>query len=589
MPRLSPLFGFLIAVPLAAALEPISVDVGGETQTFFTVERAEPFFGQTFVSAEQAIFLIAETVNGIEAIYNDNEGLGLPGSDFGLTSSNTRANIATSPTGAYVTMWDRANNFTPPSDGLLLRYSNGTFSEIGAPASEALGEGNSGFHYRFPVVSPNDAVAMIGFDQNFPHFVLRVANGAVEILAQESTTPFPGTSQFFTEFEEELLAISADGSRVIFAGRTEGAQNLTGIFVTDGSTIETVLTSATLVPGTDEPFGDIMGEIQRNRLKAGFGPGGEVFVFSQERFFIAEYSNGSLSMLIQQGDNVAGAAVGEIRPAPSRDLAPNGFILVNDFQNSRYLLFNGMAFSEFLDRDQAQFQETFGNVELTAEGAYIVERTFIEATSENDSTLVFKAFDAAAGTRLHDFTQTGFTTIQAISGDTFVFNVSGIGLFRGSTADFTVDGGGGGTEPVSLGEYLSELPAGLRDPRQDADDDGILNIAEYVLGLVADRPDSLAGRIETRLERGEDLGLTGDSNQYLVVAVRQRPGLSGADVVPLGARRLCELGASGSAFVPVGTPVMEAGDEIVTYRSTFTIDDGSGFAQLRYSVAVPPP
>jgi len=55
MPRLSPLFGFLIAVPLAAALEPISVDVGGETQTFFTVERAEPFFGQTFVSAEQAI------------------------------------------------------------------------------------------------------------------------------------------------------------------------------------------------------------------------------------------------------------------------------------------------------------------------------------------------------------------------------------------------------------------------------------------------------------------------------------------------------------------------------------------------------
>ena len=155
-----------------------------------------------------------------------------------------------------------------------------------------------------------------------------------------------------------------------------------------------------------------------------------------------------------------------------------------------------------------------------------------------------------------------------------------MGMFIGSLG--SLDGGTGNEGPVGLPESfqdaIANLPAELSGPLQDADLDGISNLAEYILGrnLASAELEGFAANIG--VATGDAIGLSGDGRPYLTFDVQVRASVGDAEVSFSYITDLSGLGDAASAAVEIGTSQADGDFETKQYRSPVPMDEStSGF------------
>ena len=155
-----------------------------------------------------------------------------------------------------------------------------------------------------------------------------------------------------------------------------------------------------------------------------------------------------------------------------------------------------------------------------------------------------------------------------------------MGVFIGSLDPL---GGGTGNEgsvglPQSFQDAIASLPAELSGPLQDADLDGISNLAEYILGrnLASAELEGFAANIGVAI--GEAIGLAGDDRPYLTFDVQVRASVGDADISFSYSADLSSLGDGASAAIEIGTSQADGDFETKQYRSPVPMDEStSGF------------
>ena len=457
-------------------------------------------------------------------------------------------------------------------EGFIGKLNGTTFTEFAPRARTALGSGSTArFRYDFPVAaSQAEVLAMIGYDNTFPHFLLRVTSGVVNILAQESITDFPGTAEKFTRFAA-ALNITPDGNTIIFRGETASR---TGMCMWNSSTgISAIADSTMNLPGTSTQFTSFFD----GSIESYYGPTGTLYLQSFSPQALMSYEAGLLETLLMVGDDVNGSpvqSVGNVQFGP----AGNVFVL----DGTRVLTYDGVAWTEFQQLNG--FQTTDGKslineYSVNVDGVYVGGNKFNQQELKLDSSLYRRAFDSSTLEKVLDFTQTpfgpNFTSGRVqIEGDLVLI----AGRFLGTVNDFT--GGASGFAAFAAG-----LPQGMRAPGDDPDMDNLPTAIEYLIGTDPGVANPGTGAITIELRTGEELGLTGDMNQYLVLEIRMMKNLPDAAPTPVASQAVATLSTGVAGVTEVGSPVPDGDFEVRTYRSTFTVESAdAGFINLAVTV-----
>lgn len=117
------------------------------------------------------------------------------------------------------------------------------------------------------------------------------------------------------------------------------------------------------------------------------------------------------------------------------------------------------------------------------------------------------------------------------------------------------------------------FPTGRRAPEDDANGNGISNLQEFYFGPNTKDPASTK-----TIQKGQDLGLFTNDEEFLTLTVRRRINAEGSSLNVQAAPTLAELNAADPRAKQVGSSHIEGDFEVITFRSTFNTDDSpSGF------------
>ena len=570
---------FVVAVavrPAVAEFSNIIVNDGGEDLEASEVNLLDPLVFEYYGFIDGVFTALAWTDrgNGYEPIYDSR--VGLPAGE-----DNAIPNFV-ELLGAAGKVYAVSSYTTPEGnrgEGFIGVLGQGGFTQFAPGAREALGGGAaSRFHYRFAKASGNgEVLAAVGYDVTFPHFIVRVTAGNVEILARESVTTFPGSGMPFTRFAA-ALHINEDGSAIVFRG--QNGSGVSGVFLwTSAGGVEKVADTTTVIPGTSDTFNGLFD----STVPSALGPDGTVYLLNSSPLAITAYKDGVLETIVQGGDLVGGEPVFQVYDVLA---APNGDVFIED-GGVRVLRFSNGAWSVFQQtfNTPAPDGKLFGTgFSITEDGAYFSASEYDQSTGTTSASLYRRSLDGATFERVFDFPAEPFganyngTSRVQIAGDRVLLDQRYLGL----KSDLMI-GNGGGTDGFSA--YVADLLENLRGPSDDADGDGISNALEYLLGLDSSAPDSGTSAFQHELRTGESLGLEGDSNRYLTLEVRVRADISDASLAPQAAQVLAGLAEGSGDVVQVGSPVQDGDFLVLTYRSVFTVESAQqGFMMLAVSL-----
>ena len=511
----------------------------------------------------------ADFGNGYQEVYNNQKNLtGLPG---------TAGEFYVASGGGDVFMVElRTTDLGNRGEGAILKVTPNGFTSYSPLATEALGQGRAGkFYYSFPVAAENGTMAMIGYDDRFPHFIVLVTEGNVRIIAQESVTPYPGGGTF-SRFAADLN-IAPDASSVIFRGESTSGAN--GIFRWTEGGIEKIADSSTTIPGSNQSFNRFVDSSIESQMAAD----GSVFLFNLQPRALVAYQNGALSTLLNVGDEVEGQAV---EGMSDFDLAPDGSVFVTDFtrelrfQNGKWSVFQPTGAFETSDGKRLNASHFVG-----PDGVYFFGSFFNRELLKSENSLYRRGYDGGDLTKVLELDESTFGepytggSIMLMTQEEIVFRTQ-MGVFIGYLDPL---GGGTGNEgsvglPQSFQDAIANLPAELSGPLQDADLDGISNLAEYILGrnLASAELEGFAANIG--VATGDAIGLAGDDRPYLTFDVQVRASVGDADISFSYSADLSGLGDAASAAIEIGTSQADGDFETKQYRSPVPMDEStSGF------------
>ena len=569
----------LLAISLRAEFQRVTLDYEGK-ELNGSVRTLNPLTAE-FSDFHEGVFtrmLWVDQGDGFQQVYsNQTDLIGIEGDagDFDIVGNNL---------GDVFFVNRLKTDLGNRGEGVLLRLGESGFEEIVPRATERLGQGATGkFYYGFPQVADNGNVAMIGYDDRFPHFVLRVVGSEVQVIARESVTPVPGGGGMFSRFGADLQ-ISADGSRIAFRGeRTDGQS---GLYLWTESGITTVADSSMTIPGRPENFNGFFDQ----SISSFMGNDGAIYFLNLSPKALIVYRDGNLETLLSDGDMVDEEAVAQlfnVQQGPNGDLFAQdnrGFLRYRDGVWETY-----QALANFETSDGKRLSGAF---RVGDDGVYFNGSVFIREELRSEASLYRRAFDSDELVKVLDFDAATFGDAsggvpQIILADQVLFR-NQTGEYVGTRADLTRDlaGAGGPVEPPSPGlsgfeAALASLPAPVQGALMDADGDGISNLVEYILGLPLTVASSLSTAVQSAVQSGEDLGLAGDSKPYFSVDVRVRADLENITFRVVMANSLEQLATEGQAAVEAGQAVGEGDFERRTFRSPVGIEESPvGFIGL---------
>ena len=564
----------VMAVSIARAeFEKVELDFDGEALSG-SVLLLNPLTAE-FSNFKDGVFvrmLWIDQGNGLEQVYSNLTGISGLAADLGEDVGNF--DIVGNNQGDVFFVNRLNTDLGNRGEGILLRLGANGFEEFVPPATERLGQGADGkFYYAFPEVADNGTLVMLGYDNRFPHFVLRVVESSIEIIAQESVTPVPNGGGMFSRFGADFQ-ISADGSIIAFRGeRTDGQS---GLYHWTDAGITTVADSSMNIPGRAETFNGFFD----SSITSFMGNDGATYIVNASPRALVAYRDGALETLLVDGDLVEGQPVQQLSNVQQ---APNGEIFVQAVRG--FLRYRDGAWENFqlLDNFETTDGKRLTGAYLVAEaGVYFHGSVFIREELRSEASLYLRAYDSDELIRILNFDSETFGDASGgvprlIEGDRVLF-ANQTGQYVGSVADLSRDIGGGGALPQPEPELsgfeaaLASLPEALRGATADADGDGISNLIEYVLGLPLDVASSSSEVFRSNLQLGSALGLEGDSQQYLTLQVKMRSGLDGIDVRVVTSDSVVQLATEQQAAIEVGTVVVEGDFERRLYRSTGSIE-----------------
>ncbi len=531
----------------------------------------EPRVGEfsTFVDGTYTRMIWADFGDGYEEVYSSVKDLtGLPGTagDFHVAAG-----------GGDVFLVDAMKTeLGNRGEGAIFKLTPTGFTQYAPLATEALGQGAEGkFYYSFPAAADNGTVAMIGYDNRFPHFIVLATEGDIRIIAQESVTPYPGGGNF-AQFGAALL-ISPDASKIVFRGESTTGAN--GIFLWTEEGIEKIADSTMTIPGTDQSFNRFID----SSIEARITDDGSVFLRNLEPRAVVAYQNGQLSTLLSLGDAVEGVPVEGITEF---DLAPDGSIFIADFTRAlRYQAGQWSVFQPMGNFETSDGKRLQGSYFVGPDGLYFTGSFFDLELRKNFISLYRREYDEGPLTRVLDLNEAVFGvpytggSINVMTDDEVVFRTSQ-GIFIGSTDVFNADPST--PDPIGLPENflaaIANLPPELSGPLQDADLDGISNLAEYILGRQLNVLELEGFASDIQIKTGESLGIAGDTRAYLTFDVRIRTSIADAEISFQYNTDLSLLGDQVSAAVEVGSPLINGDFETRKFRSPIPVDESvSGF------------
>ena len=460
-------------------------------------------------------------------------------------------------------------------EGVIFRLGDNGFEEIAPRATERLGQGATGkFSYGFPQVAGNGTVAMIGYDDRFPHFVLRVVGSEVQVIAQESVTPVPNGGGAFSRFGADLQ-ISEDGSRIAFRGERIDGQS--GLYLWTESGTTTVADSSMTIPGRSENFNGFFDQ----SISSFMGNDGAVYFLNLSPGALMVYRDGNLETLLSDGDIVDGDPVAQLFNVQQ---GPNGDLFAQD--NRGFLHYRAGVWETYQvlgNFETPDGKRLSGAYRVGDDGVYFNGSVFIREELRSEASLYRRAFDSDELVKVLDFDAAAFGDAsggvpQIILADQVLFR-NQTGEYVGSRADLIRDlvGEQGPAEPPAPGlsgfeAALATLPAPVRGALMDADGDGISNLVEYIFGLPLTVASSLSTVFQGTVQLGEDLGLVGDNNRYFSVEVRVRSHLDNITFRVVMADSLEQLSNGGLEAVEVGLAVSEGDFERKVFRSPVGIE-----------------
>ena len=570
----------LTTTTVRAEFEKVELDFGGKALTG-SVRSFDPLTAE-FSDFQDGVFtrmLWADQGSGFQQIYNNQTGLVGTVGDFGEDTGDF--DIAGNDQGDLFFVHRLKTDLGNRGEGIILRLGENGFEEFVPPATQRLGGGaNSKFYYAFPAVAGNGTVAMLGYDDRFPHFVLRVDDSSIEIIAQESVTPVPNGGGMFSRFGTDLQ-ISSDGSVIVFRGeRTDGQS---GLYRWTAEGLSTVAESAMNVPDRAATLGNFFD----SSIEPFMRNDGAIFMFKHASFLV-RYQDGNLETLLAEGDMVEGQPVQQLSNVQH---APNGDIFAQGVRG--FMRYRDGAWENFrlLDGSEtADGKRLSGAYRVGPMGVYFNGSVFIREELRSEASLYLHPYDSDELIKVLDFDAETFGDASGgvprrIVGDHVLF-ANQTGEYIGTVEDLSRDVDAGGApspgpgpqpEPVlSVFEtVLAALPEAVRGANDDADGDGISNLIEFILGLPLDVASSISNGFEANVQVGADLGLEGDTNQYLTVHLRKRSLHEGITVRVLVSASLDGLAVDGQAAIEVGAAAVDGEFESQLYRSEFSIDTAS--------------
>ncbi len=579
--------GAMLLVGCASAVaqfSPIKVSVDGEEQDPQNLVSLAPLVVDLGIFKDGSFntFYFRETDAGFSEIYNTRDGLpGVTGDvgDHRIFAAGGKVlmlNQLTTSAGA------RGNS-------IVWQMAGNTFVNYAPDAQTALGQGaDAKFYYDWAVAGASGAIYAIGYDNIFPHFLVKITEGNTEILAQESVTDYPDSSEKFSDFGNKL-AISPDESMLAFFGMNPSGKS--SLFIRTEEGFLTVMDSDDTVPGSEHLISQF--PFFRSGIDFKFGDDNSLFVQVNEPDgpVLLRWKNGNLERFFAAGDELAGVTIqnlflSTLLPLPDGSVLYNARPQIVQFKDGEWsLYFNG---AEAMTEDGKRPGVV---VNVRADGVYIpFDDSHTDPGEGNISNSILRrGFDEAEFQSFFEFPMDVFggnfrNPHIWFSGDR-VFLQAWPSIFVGTTSDLVSSPAPVPTPEPSPGlegyaAFADALPADLKAPGQDADRDGLSNVLEYLLGLNALSPDQGTDHISVSLRSGESLGIDGDSSQYLTLAISVLASIQDASVSVSAGTSVTDLNGATPASV-VGDPITEGDRTTHTFRTPFsTATDDQGFLHL---------
>lgn len=220
-----------------------------------------------------------------------------------------------------------------PRDGALVRYQNGQLVTVIQSARQLMDAGNGARHFGRASVSAAGPLAMTGFDAGFPHFMLRYANGQLQILAEESVTVIPGSDVKFAKFSL-LPEITPDGKRVYFygasAGNSSSGSYRDGLYYWENGTVHKVVDTKDTFPGTSSNYNSLIDAGYRVII----APDGTLYFLAgserNEQYGILSFSPNGITQIVEKATVIDGTTVGYIS---NMDITADGTLVFTSGQN----------------------------------------------------------------------------------------------------------------------------------------------------------------------------------------------------------------------------------------------------------------
>ena len=185
--------------------------------------------------------------------------------------------------------------FGPFSSGIYFSEGQNTFKVIDSTDSTPIPGMNGDFISFTPAAIENGTILFVGGGFNTTTGLYQsTLEGVISVVA-DINTPIPDGDGNFTFFDNRFPNV--DDGQVVFVG--SGANNQSGIYLSDGNGLTTVADRNTLQPGSANPFSDLREPIIDN---------GRVFFQGNgtEGLGIYMFDSGQITRLVGIGDSING-------------------------------------------------------------------------------------------------------------------------------------------------------------------------------------------------------------------------------------------------------------------------------------------
>lgn len=285
------------------------------------------------------------------------------------------------------------------------------------------------------LISFSYAVKLISF------FLARKALRALSlptIVARESETQVPGTSDPFTRFGA-AVQISPDSSLVAFRGESSvtGTQ---GVYLWDGAELSEVVTTDSVLPGSS---GETFNSLMDSGVESFFAPDNTLYLISQLQGLVYKHEDGTLSRVLGVGDALDGNTVPGVGQF---DMAPDGTLFIHtDIGDGALLRYDGQTLTV-----HHSYGEALGDGYFTNGGIFFVNIDGVYFPASKTDGEVAKIYRRPLeGGSLEAVTDLGLDvfgarpTVRSLMTDGSTVLIETLdGLYRGTQDDFSEDGSG---------------------------------------------------------------------------------------------------------------------------------------------------